>query len=137
MTLMYTASIYQTDYRLYPPTTHTAPTLAWRGALLAVVLILTLMPMVCIIHCELVKLFAPPTATIAGITLAICHTPTDQNANVPATVDTSLFYTVRYLDPAGIILLPPLLPVLLLGVWLLHWAPLAHVAPPTPPPRTA
>ncbi len=114
-----------------------ARSLAWRGALLAVVLVLTLMPFVCIIHCELVKLFTPPTATIAGITLAICHTPTDQQTNVPATVDTSLFYAVRALDAIGTIILPPLLPLMLVGVAARRWPSSAYVAPPTPPPRTA
>ncbi|NJL05315.1 MAG: hypothetical protein HC911_10545 [Chloroflexaceae bacterium] len=114
-----------------------ARNLVWRGALLAVVLVLTLMPLVCIIHCELVKLLAPPTATIAGITLAICHTPTDQNANVPATVDTSLFYAIRSLDAIGTIILPPLIPLMLAGVVARRWLPSAHVASPTPPPRTA
>lgn len=114
-----------------------ARSLAWRGTLLAVVLVLTLMPLVCIVHCELVKLLTPPTVTIAGITLAICHPPTDQHTNVPATVDTSLFYAIRALDTIGTIILPPLLPLMLMCVAARRWLPAAYVAPPTPPPRPA
>lgn len=86
----------------------------------------------CIVHCHLIQLLAPPTLTVYGVTLSLCHTPLDPSASTPAPLDPSLFYGVRLSAPLLLI------HIALLLVATIHSLPphLIHtcVLPPDPPP---
>lgn len=90
--------------------------------------------LVCVLHCHLVRLTAPPTASIAGVTLAICHGGAPAEG-VPA-VNTLLLFSIRD-APAEQMLVPLLLPHprATPAMSPLPAAPQFRAAPPVPPPR--
>ncbi len=122
---------------IYAPLRRGFPRLSFRALLatlqIGLALLLAGAALACILHCHLVRLTAPPTTSIGGVTLAICHggAPTE---GVP-TINTLLFFSLRD-APLAVVLVPLLLhppaPLTLAS----PPAPLRMgKAPPVPPPR--
>lgn len=101
---------------------------------IGIAVLLATAALVCVLHCHLVRLTAPPTASIAGVTLAICHGGTPAEG-VPA-VNTLLLFSTQD-APAAMMLVLPLLPHprATPAVPPLPAAPQFRAAPPVPPPR--
>jgi len=92
--------------------------------------------LICIIHCHLVQLLAPPSVTIYGVTLSLCHSPLDPSASTPPPLDPTLLYGAQLTPP----ILCLLLIVQLLATLHLLLLPLLRacvIAPDPPPPRSA
>lgn len=92
--------------------------------------------LLCIVHCHLVRLLAPPSVTVYGITLSLCHSPLDPSDPTPPPLDPTLFYGVQ-LTPLPMLwllivqllaTLHPLLPRMILT---------CAIPPDPPPPRSA
>ncbi len=90
----------------------------------------------CIVHCHLIQLLTPPTLTVYGVTLSLCHTPLDSSESTPAPLDLSLFYGVRLSVPLLLIHIALLL-VAALRLSLPHLIHTCVLPPDPPPPRSA